>query len=297
MKISIITPFYEGNEYMPSYAAMLEQNEIALQQAGCGDTMEVILVNDSPQTAVNLPGIYNGRANWKVVKNSRNLGIQGSRVHGLQEAGGDYILFLDQDDCLREDALVRFAEAAKEHPYKVIVANAILEQAASEELWYRSDYHKKQIDNINTYLDVGIQIISPGQCLIPRMVIPDYWKEHICKENGADDYYLWLLMLEAGIGFTYLDMPLYRHHYTSVNLSADTQVTDRSVFDFITLLQEYEQFPKEYIYRLKRMIVYKANFRRGNLLQKIGVSLQNFDLFIKNLRFKMKTKTRYGFNR
>ncbi|MBQ4373398.1 MAG: glycosyltransferase family 2 protein, partial [Lachnospiraceae bacterium] len=114
MKISIVTPFYEGNDYMPSYAAMLEKNEIALQQAGLGDTMEVILVNDSPQTAVKLPGIYNGRPNWKIVKNGKNLGIQGSRVHGLQEASGDYILFLDQDDSLREDALVQFAAKAKE---------------------------------------------------------------------------------------------------------------------------------------------------------------------------------------
>ena len=297
MKISIVTPFYEGNDYMPSYAAMLEQNEIALQQAGLGDTMEVILVNDSPQTAVKLPGIYNGRPNWKIVKNGKNLGIQGSRVHGLQESSGDYILFLDQDDSLREDALVQFAAKAKEAPYKVIVANAILEQANGEALWYRSDYHKSLIGDMDTYLYIGIQIISPGQCVIPRMVIPDYWCDHVCKENGADDYYLWLLMLESGIGFEYLDEPLYRHRYTEKNLSADTRVTDRSIYDFVQLLQEHPDFPPEYIYRLKRMIVYKANFRQSNLLQKVGLSLKNIDLLMKNLRFKRKTKTPYGFNR
>ena len=297
MKVSIITPFYEGNAYMPAYAQMIEQNEQALQQAGLGDSLEVILVNDSPQTAVCLPGIYNGRANWKIVKNPKNLGIQGSRVHGLAESTGDYILFLDQDDLLREDAVVQFIAKAKEEPYRVIVANAILEQATTEALWYRSDYHKKRIGDINTYLDVGIQIISPGQCLIPRMVIPDYWVQNICQVNGADDYYLWLLMLESGIGFTYLDEPLYRHHYTQVNLSGDTRVTDQSVYDFIKLLEQNPDFPKEYIYRLKRMIVYKANFRLGNVLQKIGISLKNFDLFLRNIYFKLKTKTPYGFNR
>ena len=297
MKVSVITPFYEGNDYMSAYAEMLDQNERALQQAGLGDSLEVILVNDSPQTAICLPGIYNGRPNWRIVKNSKNLGIQGSRVHGLAEATGDYILFLDQDDLLREDAIVQFVAKAKEEPYRVIVANAILEQANSEALWYRSDYHKKRIGDMNTYLDVGIQIISPGQCLIPRMVIPDYWVQNICTVNGADDYYLWLLMLEAGIGFTYLDEPLYRHHYTQVNLSGDTRVTDQSVYDFMKLLEQNPDFPKEYIYRLKRMIVYKANFRLGNVLQKIGISLKNFDLFLRNVYFKLKTKTPYGFNR
>lgn len=297
MKVSIITPFYEGNDYMPAYAEMLDKNETALQQAGLGDTMEVILVNDSPQTAICLPGLYNGRPNWKLVRNPKNLGIQGSRVHGLAEATGDYILFLDQDDLLREDAIAQFVAKAKEEPYRVIVANAILEQAKSEALWYRSDYHKQCIGDLNTYLDVGIQIISPGQCLIPRMVIPDYWVEHICQVNGADDYYLWLLMLEAGIGFSYLDEPLYRHRYTQVNLSGDTRVTDQSVYDFIQLLEQNPEFPPEYIYRLKRMIVYKANFRLGNMLQKMGLSLKNFDLFLRNIYFKLKTKTPYGFNR
>jgi hypothetical protein len=104
-------------------------------------------------------------------------------------------------------------------------------------------------------------------------------------------------MLEAGIGFVFLDEPLYRHHFTEKNLSADTRVTDKSIYDFVQLLQEHPDFPSEYIYRLKRMIVYKANFRQGNLFQKMGLSMKNFDLFAKNLRFKRKTKTPYGFNR
>ena len=115
--------------------------------------------------------------------------------------------------------------------------------------------------------------------------------------NGADDYFLWLLMLSSGIHFDYLDLPLYIHKYTGTNLSADTTVTDESIFEFLEYLGDFESFKQEDIFTLHSMISYKNQFRNSDIIGKMGCSLANLSIFLTNLKYKRKTKTAYGFNR
>ena len=303
MKVSVITPFYNGNEYMDPYQEMLLLNEENMDPE---DELEVIIVNDSPKAAVKLQGTVMVKKNWKVIKNPENLGIHGSRLAGLSECTGDYVIFLDQDDELRKDAIACFIAEAKQvasekssdgNCHQVIVANALLEQKHERAIWYRTAYHSKKIGDLNTYINIGTQIISPGQCLIPKNLIPDFWKTHVMKNNGADDYFLWILMLQEGVPFTYLDKPLYIHHFTAKNISSDTKETDRSCYEFIEYLEEKEGFPKDYAMRLKEMLITKDAFRNGSVFQKLGICIKKPGIIIRNLVFKLRTHTRYGFNR
>ncbi|MCR5416713.1 MAG: glycosyltransferase [Pseudobutyrivibrio sp.] len=294
MKISVITPFYEGDKYMEKYVGAMLKNEKSLKAAG--HELEVVLVNDSPWKKLEATPILNQPI--KVVTNPENKGIHYSRVAGLKAATGDYIMFLDQDDLIVEDALTALLYDAIKTDAEVTVANALLEQAdGSKLLWYRNDYHKALVGDLDTYLNIGIQIISPGQCLIKKSAIPEFWMENLVKVNGADDYYLWLLMLAKKARFKYVDQPLYIHKYTGANISADTTATDDSVYDFLELLAECDYFKQEDIHTLHEMITYKNQFRASDALGKMGCSLANLGLFVKNIRFKIKTGTGYGFNR
>ncbi|MDD6578664.1 MAG: hypothetical protein PUE94_05100, partial [Lachnospiraceae bacterium] len=226
---------------------------------------------------------------------------------------------LDQDDVLSDDAVLRFGKAAlnsSDHKKPFIyVANAILEQKDWKSLWYRTDYHKKQVGNRTTYLNIGTQIVSPGQCLIPRKWIPDFWMTHPLTKNGADDYFLWILLLEAGVEFRYIDQALYIHHYTSKNLSGDTRLTDQSTYEFIDLITMELESSQLDLYpigkglylparqtirdlkRLKRMMTFKADFRQGSKACKVKQILNHPCLFLQNIIFKIRSKTGYGFNR
>ncbi|MCR4674034.1 MAG: glycosyltransferase family 2 protein [Lachnospiraceae bacterium] len=301
MKISVITTFYDGNKYMPAYQEMMVANEQKIteanQKSGSDYSMEVIIINDSPKIHVTLQALNASKKNWIVHSNERNLGIHGSRVEGLKIATGDYIVFLDQDDVLREDALLTFLQMASANEMKVIVSNCNFETKSGVNLLYRTDYQKQRVGSFDVYLCVGTQIVSPGQCAIPRIIIPDVWKENILKHNGADDYFLWLLLLGMGIGFSYVDMPLYTHVYTGENISETTAQTDRSVYEFIPYLRSSGFLQKEDVDLLERMMHYKAEFRKGNLVKKGILSLKNIDIFINNFIFKKKSKTPYGFNR
>lgn len=294
MKITVITPFYKGQEYIDDYCRTLLKNADSLKQDG--HVLNVILVNDSPEVEVSLPD--EAKDLVQVLANEKNSGIHFSRVAGLKKAAGDYVMFLDQDDLLTEDALSLMAKRADETGADVLVANAMLEQAdKSQLLWYRNDYHKSLVGDLDTYLRVGIQIISPGQCLIKKSSIPDFWQDHLVRVNGADDYYLWLLMLAKGMNFEYLDQALYIHKYTGSNISADTTATDASVYDFLDLLADCPDFPQEYIFALHEMISYKSQFRQASGFGKITCSLAHLNLLLTNIRFKCKTGTKYGFNR
>ncbi len=294
MKISVITPFYEGDKYMDNLVDAMLANEQSLSKAG--HELELIMVNDSPWKKLEAP---EGEDKFiKVITNPENKGIHYSRVAGLEAATGDYIMFLDQDDVINGDALVKLLKAMVQNKADVMVANASLEQAdGSKLLWYRNAYHKSLVGDLTTYLRIGIQIISPGQCLIKKSAIPEFWKENIMQKNGADDYFLWLLMLAKGAKFVCFDEALYTHKYTAKNLSADTTVTDASVYDFIELLNDCDYFKQEDIFTLHEMITYKNQFRASSTFGKITCSLANLGLFIDNLKFKKKTGTGYGFNR
>ncbi len=303
MKISIITPFYEGNDYIDNYLKMIHDN---LRSLSDEDDAEVIMVNDSPWcTPVTADGLEltssDAKAKYprlKILVNEKNQGIQSSRINGIKASSADYIIMLDQDDLLESYALAHLIKCAKANTdAQIIIANARLHQKDSAQAWYRSDYHKSKLWDLETYLTIGTQIISPGQCLIKKDAIPDFWMTHICSKNGADDYFLWLLMLAAGAKHSYLDEITYNHVYTAKNLSADTTVTDTSSFEFIEFLYECDFFKNEDADLLRKMLNYKAAFRAGGKFAKIKESLKNFDLFRKNLKYKKQTKTPYGFNR
>lgn len=294
MKVSVITPFYEGGDYMDRYVDCMEKNRNHLAESG--HELEVILVNDSPWK--NLEALPVNKQFFKVVINSKNQGIHYSRVAGLKEATGDYIMFLDQDDLLEEDALLKMSRALSKQSSDLIIANAKLEQADGSYLsWYRTEAHWNRVWDLETYIKIGIQIISPGQCLIKRKAIPEFWLDTLVRVNGADDYYLWILMLSAGKKACLLKESEYIHKYTGTNLSADTSATDASVYDFLELLHDCNYVKQSTIITLHEMITYKAQFRQSGLLGKIGCSLANLDIFIANLKFKRETKTKYGFNR
>lgn len=293
MIVSIITAYYKGQEYLRDYVKMVRRNASNLS---ADDSIEVILVNDSPNEEIDVPKCNHPKADIRIITNPKNLGIHQSRINGLKEAKGDYVIFLDQDDLLGKNAVKTYIENANMQD-EVLVCNAALGQREGYLKWYRENYHIKQIGNLDCYCNVGIQIISPGHTCIYKKAIPKEWIEYVCTYNGADDYFLWLLMLSKGVEFKYIDKVLYLHRYTGENLSSDTNVTDESTLQFCNYLDKIDYFPDEYVEMLRQMVNYKAEFRAGSKFDKISCSMKNRDLLAKNIEYKFMTKTPLGFNR
>lgn len=121
MIISIIIPAYNAEDFIDRCFASVYQT------APSEDQFEVIVVNDGSKdnTLALLNEHCKKHSNLKVL-DQLNGGVSVARNHGISEAKGDYVLFLDADDELVEGALTKVCEYLSSHePMDMLVTRQI----------------------------------------------------------------------------------------------------------------------------------------------------------------------------
>lgn len=232
MDISVVTPFYKGNRYMQSLLKC-----IGRACAGAPErSVELILVNDSPDCPVEYEQAWVQGFSVTAVNNAVNSGIHRSRVNGLERARGEFIQFLDQDDLLEPNVFASQYSLAGNAD--VVVANGIDQNPNSPGPIYRSAAYHAQVTHPRFYYSVGNLIVSPGQCLIRKSAIPESWKQDHLSRNGSDDWLLWLLMFAQGRRFAVNPELLYTHVETGENLSANVEKMAASSMEVLQLLKK-----------------------------------------------------------
>ena len=96
--VSVVVPTYNFGKYISKCVdSILKQSY---------DNIEIIIVNDgsTDDTKNILEELRKGNANIKVI-NKANEGVSTARNIGLEIASGEYIIFVDGDDYLSEDAV------------------------------------------------------------------------------------------------------------------------------------------------------------------------------------------------
>ena len=107
--VSIIVPVYNIIEYLP---ACVE----SLQKQSCAD-VEILLVDDgSTDGSGILCDQYAAEDKRIRVVHKENGGLSSSRNAGLDAATGDWVLFVDGDDYLAQNAVEQLLNVAKKHP-------------------------------------------------------------------------------------------------------------------------------------------------------------------------------------
>lgn len=249
--VSIIIPFYNGNKYIPKLVGNI--NKIYDDYKD----IEVIIVNDSPTIPINIENICI-KFPYNIIVNPENKGIHFSRVNGLKHANGEYIIFLDQDDCIEKNFIS--SQLIKIKNYDCIIANGYNYGISNRKKIYKNSiFHKLSTYFIPLVL-TGTHIISPGQCLIRKDSISKYWIENIMSINGVDDAYLWLLMYRENKKFTINKDCLYHHIYTGRNLSFEISKMTYSLNEMYKLITKSEKFSKFTLKFIKRRINALNNF-------------------------------------
>ena len=276
MEISVIIPFYKGQQYLDYLLEILDKNNNLIDEK-----MEVIFVNDYPDEKLEINNVYS--FDIHVINNKENMGIHHSRFNGLNQAKGQYILFLDQDDEITAECI----KSQLEHITNadLCIANGIMESDKESHLIYKNkrsqDYLKKQIG----FIKVRDLIVSPGQCLIKKESIPEFWKHHFLTVNCADDYMLFLLMIDKKCEFAVNYDILYTHKYTGINISNDIHQNYQSNMAMLDLIKD--ELKNINFSLLKRTIQYKYDMK---LHGKIKPSIKNIDLFIYNTIYQILWK-------
>lgn len=187
-EISIIVPIYHGKKYIQS---IIQQIHAC---AGHGEgkyTLELLFINDDPGECLGSTSLESDSENIeiKVIETDKNRGIHGARVRGLAHCSGDYVLFLDQDDCIRAEY---FSSQLDHLGQTDAVVCKLLHEGKQ---FYDTRMPFEQVITREYIISVRNPIISPGQVLIRKDKIPESWQKAELQNNGADDWLLWLCML------------------------------------------------------------------------------------------------------
>lgn len=212
MKLSVIVPLYQGCKYITDLIKMIK---ICTEKLENGIMVELILSNDDPQEKIT-DILFAETVNVIVLNTRINKGIHGARVEGLSHCTGDYVVFLDQDDKISPDYF-------KSQLTVLSDADAVICRARENgrEVYNMTNPFMKTIDYQNM-VSVGNTIVSPGQVLMRREAIPDIWKCNILKNNGVDDWFLWICMMQHQCHFVLNENILFEHRVEGNNLSWDS---------------------------------------------------------------------------
>ena len=138
MKLSIIIPAYNAEAYLPQCLDSI----LAQKHQGC----EVIVVDDGSTDGT--AALLERYPDVKVV-HQENQGMSTARNRGLDEARGEYILFVDSDDMLTSGALATLA--AELNGEDIISFNAKKLREATSEYTYRPSIANTEVSEGWTY--------------------------------------------------------------------------------------------------------------------------------------------------
>ena len=110
IKLSVLVPTYNSSNTIERLIHSLS-NQIFKD-------FEIVFIDDnSTDNTVDLilKALENSNIPSQLIVNETNKGPGYSRNRGLEKANGDYIVFIDSDDIVREDHLSTFYENIKGH--------------------------------------------------------------------------------------------------------------------------------------------------------------------------------------
>lgn len=223
MLFSVIIPIYKGNVYIRRIVKMIESNHAFMKCKGIESKFEIIFVNDYPEEKLDLVQTSEDDILIKGIESEINRGIHGARCLGLQNCKGEYILFFDQDDILRDNFF--YSQWMAMGNCDLVVCNGVNHK---RKMIYSSRESQKRVLDRKVYLSKDNPIVSPGQVILRRNSIPEQWTKYILQNNGADDYFLWLLIVFTNKKIATNFENVYTHTVHGSNTSKDSTLMDAS---------------------------------------------------------------------
>ena len=253
IQISIIVPLFRGKCYvMP----MIEQVQKAANNID--EDVELLFVNDDPNEKISINEIRDNLV-IRTKETGENRGIHGTRVYGYQESEGQFVVFLDQDDKIAPNYLYSQRAAIADADADAVVCQGKI----NNDLIYKSFELMKKNVSKEKVMSERNYIISPGQVLIKREEIPELWLKRIIKNNGADDWFLWLCMYNKDKKIALNYDQIFYHVLHDSNTSLNVIKMYASVVEVVSEVIESKEFPQIDIYNIK------------NAQEKMRVDLEN----------------------
>jgi glycosyltransferase involved in cell wall biosynthesis len=116
--VSVIVPVYNAEKYLPECIdSLLKQNGICI---------EIIIIDDgSSDNSGAIAEQYINQYNHIRVFHQKNMGVSSARNTGLRMAEGDYVIFVDGDDQVKENSLYKLYYMSAEQRADIVIGSVL----------------------------------------------------------------------------------------------------------------------------------------------------------------------------
>lgn len=119
--ISIIVPVYNVAPYVEDCIKSVKRQTY-------DGPMECIVVDDcgtdnSMEIVERLVAEYTGPISFKIFQHTHNRGLSAARNTGMDAASGDYLFFLDSDDEITDDCILKMVAPLEQESYDVVLGD------------------------------------------------------------------------------------------------------------------------------------------------------------------------------
>ncbi|MCR5669032.1 MAG: glycosyltransferase family 2 protein [Lachnospiraceae bacterium] len=229
LSISIIIPIYKGEMQMQRLFRMFAESAEVVSNL---KNVEIVFVNDYEKADSGCgkhiveeiwDSINKDKYSVKYIDDGKHRGIHGARVRGLGEAKYKYVLFFDQDDYIEKSYFLTQFNSLGNNDF--VVCNGYWHD---KQLIYSSVEQQKRVLSKEYALKYLPRVISPGQVIVKKDIIPDVWCDNVLKYNGNDDNLLWLILIMNGYKWAINGHAEYTHHENGLNASYNWEEMARS---------------------------------------------------------------------
>ena len=234
--ISIIVPIYNAEKFINKCVdSLLNQTK---------KEIELILINDgSTDNTHNILKKYNDKR-IKYFKN-KNQGIGKTRNFGIEKATGKYIMFVDSDDYLKENACEELYDKAEETKADLVICDfyKVYDDGHQEKIKLPSFKDGKLKDMPNILLDINL---SPWNKLYKTKLIKDNNIKFVEGIKYEDAPFV-STALDCAKKITKLDSYL---NYYVIHGNSETTVRDKRIFDILKIVDMIRKYFKNKKYML-----------------------------------------------
>lgn len=239
IKVSILVPFFKVEKYVGRCVDSLFRQTY--------DNIEYVFVNDcTPDKSMDVINEYidkyGVRDKCTIIEHETNKGISTSRNDCLDNATGDYILFIDSDDYIDLDMVEALVNATKENDADISGCG------------YTEEFEDRSVDMPQAYTNDHDEMLKAitmlkikgvmWKLLIRRSIVEDNNVRFIPDNTMVDDYLFCCQVFYFAKRFASVDRCMY--HYIQFNPNNYSKTTVFNITSQAKAIIKTEEFYKEH---------------------------------------------------
>lgn len=237
-KVSVLVPFYNVEKYVGRCVESLFSQTYS--------NIEYVFVNDcTPDNSMDIINEYidkfNVRNKCVIINHEVNKGISASRNDCLDNATGDYILFIDSDDYIDKDMVELLVKAAIENNADISGCGYI-EEYKDRSVEMPQRYTNNHVEMMRAITLLTIKGVM-WKLLIRRSVVEENQVRFIPDNTMVDDYLFCCQVFFYAKSFASVDKCMY--HYIQYNPNNYSKTREFNITSQAKAIVKTEEFYKE----------------------------------------------------